>query len=86
MVHDHSLPGIECQGQIRQRGRSSLLSVVNIGRLSGVLQKHKWENCMPIDKWSWGYRRNAVLADYLTPHDIITRLVETVRYVAYSTS
>jgi len=34
---------------------------------------------MTIDSGSWGYRRNAVLADFLKPHDIITAVVETVR-------
>jgi len=63
--------------------------LLNIGQLTGVLQKHKWENCMVIDRASWGYRRNAVLADFLKPHDIISALVETVRcafiqHVAYS--
>jgi len=53
--------------------------MLNIRRLTGVLQKHKWENCMTIDRKAWTHRRNAVLADYLTPHDIITALVETVR-------
>jgi hypothetical protein len=27
---------------------------------TGILQKHKWENCMTIYHHSWGYRRNAV--------------------------
>jgi alpha-L-fucosidase len=44
----------------------------------GVLQKHKWENCMTIDRYSWGYRRNAVEEDYLKPLDLITSLVRTV--------
>jgi alpha-L-fucosidase len=43
-----------------------------------VLQKHKWENCMTIDRASWGYRRNAVSSDYLTPHELLTELVTTV--------
>lgn len=44
----------------------------------GVLQEHKWENAMTIDKISWGYRRNARLEDYLTTHELITELVVTV--------
>jgi len=44
----------------------------------GHLVKHKWENCMTIDKHSWGYRREAVLSDYLTTQEIINTLVETV--------
>ncbi|XP_796773.4 alpha-L-fucosidase [Strongylocentrotus purpuratus] len=44
----------------------------------GVLQKHKWENCMTIDKVSWGYRRNAPLADYLDMDDLIELLASTV--------
>ncbi|XP_015670793.1 plasma alpha-L-fucosidase isoform X1 [Protobothrops mucrosquamatus] len=42
------------------------------------LLSHKWENCMTIDKKSWGYRRNAQLSDYLTIEDLIKQLVETV--------
>jgi alpha-L-fucosidase len=44
----------------------------------GVLQKHKWENCMTIDSGSWGYRRNARFSDYLSTHDLITELASTV--------
>ena len=36
---------------------------------------------MTIDRYSWGYRRNAPLCDYLEPHEIITSLAETVRSV-----
>ncbi|XP_078609564.1 alpha-L-fucosidase isoform X1 [Branchiostoma floridae x Branchiostoma japonicum] len=44
----------------------------------GVLQKHKWENCMTIDKKSWGFRREATLADYLDMDDLVKILAETV--------
>lgn len=44
----------------------------------GVLQKHKWENCMTIDSGSWGFRRNAPLSAYLSTHDLITELASTV--------
>ncbi|XP_020615968.1 alpha-L-fucosidase-like isoform X2 [Orbicella faveolata] len=44
----------------------------------GVLQKHKWENCMTVDKKSWGYRRNTTLADFLTIDDLTSILASTV--------
>lgn len=44
----------------------------------GVLQSHKWENAMTIDKQSWGYRRNAKLSEYMTIHEIITTMAVTV--------
>jgi len=44
----------------------------------GTLQKHKWENAMTIDKYSWGFRRNARLSDFLTMEEILQTLVETV--------
>ena len=47
----------------------------------GVLQKHKWENAMTLDKHSWGYRRVSKLADYLTTHDLLSTLAKTVRYI-----
>ncbi|XP_058790413.1 alpha-L-fucosidase-like [Phymastichus coffea] len=44
----------------------------------GILQNHKWENCMTIDRKSWGYRRNAVLEDYLSLETLVKELVTTV--------
>ncbi|XP_071549963.1 alpha-L-fucosidase-like [Panulirus ornatus] len=44
----------------------------------GVLQPHKWENCMTLDRRSWGYRRNAPLTDYLTIHNVISQLAQTI--------
>ncbi|CAN8021387.1 unnamed protein product [Ixodes persulcatus] len=44
----------------------------------GVLQKHKWENCMTVDKSSWGYRRNAKVSDYRTVQELIGELASTV--------
>jgi len=44
----------------------------------GKLLKHKWENCMTIDKASWGYRRNANIQDFLTIEEVITTLVSTI--------
>ncbi|CAG2100456.1 unnamed protein product [Medioppia subpectinata] len=44
----------------------------------GVIQKHKWENAMTIDKHSWGYRRDAKSTDYLSIHDLLTTLAQTI--------
>ncbi|CAO1437166.1 unnamed protein product [Diamesa tonsa] len=44
----------------------------------GVLQKHKWENAMTLDKDSWGHRADAKLEDYLTSRELIRELVTTV--------
>lgn len=44
----------------------------------GVLQPHKWENCLTIDKISWGFRRNAVLSEFMTPEELLAELVKTV--------
>ncbi|CAL4117021.1 unnamed protein product, partial [Meganyctiphanes norvegica] len=44
----------------------------------GVLQDHKWENAMSLDKHSWGYRREAKVGDFLTIHELLEQLVSTV--------
>eukprot|EP01103_Thecamoeba_quadrilineata_P012494 TRINITY_DN322_c0_g1_i4.p1 TRINITY_DN322_c0_g1~~TRINITY_DN322_c0_g1_i4.p1 ORF type:complete len:363 (+),score=44.60 TRINITY_DN322_c0_g1_i4:10-1098(+) len=44
----------------------------------GKLINHKWENALTIDKYSWGWRRDANLNDYLTVDSLIYELVSTV--------
>lgn len=44
----------------------------------GKLVKHKWENCMTLDRYSWGYRRNANIEDYLSIEELISEVAETV--------
>jgi alpha-L-fucosidase len=44
----------------------------------GKKQNHKWENAMTLDKFSWGYRRNAFIDDYLTFADLMEQLASTV--------
>lgn len=44
----------------------------------GKLVHHKWENCMTIDKYSWGYRRNARLTDFVTMEELLNELIITV--------
>lgn len=44
----------------------------------GTLLPHKWENCMTIDKYSWGFRRNARIEDIHTMPELIQQLVRTV--------
>ncbi|XP_077504206.1 alpha-L-fucosidase-like [Amblyomma americanum] len=44
----------------------------------GVLQPHKWENCMTLDRQSWGYRRDAALTDIFSIQELITTLVESI--------
>lgn len=44
----------------------------------GVLQPHKWENAMTLDRASWGYRRNAAALDYLTIQELLSQLASTV--------
>ena len=45
----------------------------------GKVVPHKWENCFTLDKYSWGYRREAKFNDYLTINEIIQTIAETVR-------
>ncbi|XP_065066489.1 alpha-L-fucosidase-like [Rhopilema esculentum] len=44
----------------------------------GKLLSFKWENDMTIDHYSWGFRRNAPLSDYLTVKNLTDLLAETI--------
>ncbi|KAJ6221045.1 hypothetical protein RDWZM_006857 [Blomia tropicalis] len=44
----------------------------------GVIQKHKWESAITIDRHSWGFRREATLTDYLTIDQLLFQLVSAV--------
>ncbi|KAB7506347.1 hypothetical protein Anas_05841 [Armadillidium nasatum] len=44
----------------------------------GVLQPHKWENCMTLDKNSWGFDRTATLSEYLTIEELLETLITTI--------
>ncbi|KAM9241569.1 tissue alpha-L-fucosidase isoform 2-T2 [Dugong dugon] len=42
------------------------------------LPGHKWEMCTSVDKLSWGYRRNMVMANIASEEEIISELVQAV--------
>ncbi|CUT99121.1 fucosidase alpha L 1 tissue [Echinococcus multilocularis] len=44
------------------------------------LLSHKWESCITLDRYSWGYRRESRLADYLSPQELIEFLISVVAY------
>uniref|UniRef100_A0A1I7TZM1 alpha-L-fucosidase n=1 Tax=Caenorhabditis tropicalis TaxID=1561998 RepID=A0A1I7TZM1_9PELO len=44
----------------------------------GTLLERKWENCMTLDKHSWGNRRNMKASEVYTAFDIIEQLARTI--------
>lgn len=42
-------------------------------------QNYKWENAVPLDPKSWGYRREAQLSEYLQTSDLLRLVVQAVR-------
>ncbi|BFZ02821.1 hypothetical protein BsWGS_05860 [Bradybaena similaris] len=46
----------------------------------GTLVPHKWENCMKLDRHSWGFRANARLQDIYTIEECLAQLVTTVSF------
>ena len=44
-------------------------------------QAHKWENYYPMQKDCWGYNRLLDSNGYATTQELISILVQTVRYV-----
>ena len=45
-----------------------------------TVQKHKWENAMTLDKYSWGYRRNSALYELFSTEELIREIIQTVAY------
>ena len=60
--------------------------VMFAGLCEGVLQPHKWENCLTLDRSSWGYRRNMRVSDVLTMDELTTIFAQTIRskLIAYA--
>ena len=46
----------------------------------GKLQFKKWENCMTIDRTSWGYVRQSQLSSYYSFKELILELVQTIAF------
>lgn len=44
----------------------------------GKLMPRKWENCMTLDKYSWGFRRNTRLDDVRSMEEVITLMARTI--------
>ncbi|CAF0776283.1 unnamed protein product [Didymodactylos carnosus] len=44
----------------------------------GKLVNHKWENCLTLDKHSWGFRREAKISDYLTIDELLSEIISSV--------
>lgn len=55
-----------------------LIAIFSLAVFLGKLQTHKWENAMTIDHYSWGYRRNAPLNNYLTIEELLKTFITTV--------
>ena len=68
-----------CISRISFGQTASFVELTSCNLSSGVLQKHKWEDAMTVDKHSWGFRRNTVLADYLTMDNLTSILASAVR-------
>lgn len=60
--------------------QKAILCTIIINNVTGKVIKRKWENAMTIDKYSWGYRRNARSLDVYTIQNLIHQLVETVSF------
>lgn len=49
-----------------------------ISFMLGTLQSRKWENCLTLDRRSWGWRRDMAPADVLTLKELIAELARTI--------
>lgn len=46
---------------------------------TGKIIKHKWENCMTVDKRAWTHRRKIQIEDVMSIEELLAKIAETVR-------
>lgn len=52
---------------------------------TGKIIKHKWENCMTVDKRAWTHRRKIQIEDVMSIEELLAKIAETVRqYIVLS--
>lgn len=60
--------------------KSSSLYITKLLCYSGVIQPHKFENCMTLDYGSWGHRNTASYKDYISIEKLLYEVTSTIRY------
>lgn len=53
--------------------------ISNMLLYTGKIIKHKWENCMTVDKRAWTHRRKIQIEDVMSIEELLAKIAETVR-------